>query len=335
MQLSDFDYELPPALIAQYPPRRRGDSRLLIFQRNKEKIEHRSFRDIGEYLTPDDILVLNDTRVLPARLRGRKEKTGAKIEILLLRRLKSNCWEVLLKPASRVREGTKIIFKKGELEAEVIAESREKRVLEFSYKGSFEKVIKRIGEVPLPPYIKRFPESIDRKRYQTVYARVSGAVAAPTAGLHFSDRLLKELKNKGIKIVNLTLHVSLGTFQPVRNLPGHRMYPEYYEIPRETAGVIKRAKSEGKRIVAVGTSTARALESFRPPTAGDWTNLFILPGYKFRIVDGLITNFHLPGSSLLMLVSAFAGRETMLKVYSEAIKRKYRFYSYGDAMLIT
>jgi S-adenosylmethionine:tRNA ribosyltransferase-isomerase len=350
MQLSDFDYKLPPELIAQYPPKIRGDSRLLVLERDKGKIEHRHFRDIGDYLTPDDILVLNDTKVLPARLRGRKERTGGKIEILLLGKLESNLWEVLVKPARRVRPGTKIIFKKGDLEAEVVEEREERRVLKFSYKGSpacrqarFEKVIEEIGEVPLPPYIKRAcsSESIDRRRYQTVYAQVRGAVAAPTAGLHFTDRLLRKLKNKGVNIANLTLHISLGTFQPVRDLSKHRIYPEYYEIPKETLEVIKRAKIEGRRIVAVGTSTARALESFSLLTSNsqasiirNWADLFIFPGYKFNMVRALITNFHLPKSSLLMLVSAFAGREIILKAYSEAIERKYKFYSYGDAMLI-
>ena len=362
MRLSDFEYELPPQLIAQYPPKRRGDSRLLILERKKQRIEHCSFREIGKYLTPNDILVLNDTKVLPARLRGRKEGTGGKVEVLLLgrparlpvekktcsdRRTKereeeNNCWEVLVKPARRVRAGTRIIFKEGELEGEVTEERGERRVLRFNCKGSMGKVINEIGKVPLPPYIKRSAEGSDRQRYQTVYARTPGAVAAPTAGLHFTEGLLKNLKNKGVSIVRLSLHISLGTFQPVRNIPEHEIYPEYYEIPRETAETIRRAEGGRKRIVAVGTSTARALESLslsapesRASTIRGWTGLFILPGYQFKRVGALLTNFHLPKSSLLMLVSAFAGREKVLKVYSEAIARKYRFYSYGDAMLIT
>lgn len=341
MKLSDFDYHLPPELIAQRALPQRDQSRLLVLNRYSGKISHRFFRDIVDYLNPGDCLVLNETRVIPARLRGIKKVSGLKVEILLNRQLDADLWEVLAKPARRIKVGTQILF--NDLEAEVVERCPgNRRQVRFNYRGEeFWSKLEHIGEIPLPPYIYRengpLPE--DREAYQTIYARSPGAVAAPTAGLHFTPELLDLIIQKGVKIARITLHVGLGTFQPVRSedISSHQMASEYYEVGEEAAQIINT--TEG-RIIAVGTTTVRTLES-TPSTNGvrvapsvGLSNLFIYPPYHFQVVDGLITNFHLPKSTLLMLVSALAGREHILSAYQEAIREGYRFFSYGDAMLI-
>jgi len=312
--------------------------------RDSGEIEHRLFPAVVEYLEPGDVLVLNETKVFPARLRGRRKDTGGKIEILLLEEKEPLVWEALVRPGRRFREGARITFGDGELEAEVGQKTREgARILRFrenNVTDFWEKVF-RIGEVPLPPYIKRKVEDLDKERYQTVYARCLGSVAAPTAGLHFSSELLEQIQAKGVRIVFLVLHVGLGTFRPVKvdEVEKHKMHPEFWRVGSQAALVINEARKSGKRIIAVGTTVVRALESaadesgYLKPGEG-WTRLFIYPGYRFRIIDGLITNFHLPRSTLLMLVCAFAGKETVLRAYQEAVALRYRFFSYGDAMLI-
>jgi S-adenosylmethionine:tRNA ribosyltransferase-isomerase len=344
VKVSDFDYYLPPELIAQYPAPRREQSRLLVLHRDSEEIEHRLFPAVVEYLEPGDVLVLNETKVFPARLRGRRKDTGGPIEILLLKEKEPLVWEALVRPGRRFRAGVKIIFGNGELEAEVRQQAEGGvRILKFyenSVPSFWEKVF-RLGEVPLPPYIRRKVEDLDKERYQTVYARFLGSVAAPTAGLHFSSELLERIQAKGVRLVFLVLHVGLGTFQPVKvdEVEKHKMHSEFWKIESQAASVINEAKRLGKRIIAVGTTVVRALETaaeesgYLKPGEG-WTRLFIYPGYRFRIIDGLITNFHLPRSTLLMLVCAFAGREAVLRAYQEAVALKYRFFSYGDAMLI-
>ncbi|WP_338832921.1 S-adenosylmethionine:tRNA ribosyltransferase-isomerase [Moorella humiferrea] len=341
MRLEDFDYYLPPELIAQKPVEPRDASRLLVLHRAKNRLEHRHFYDLPDYLREGDVLVLNETRVLPARLWGRRAGTGARIEVLLLTRRTGDIWETLVRPARRVPVGTEIIFGRGELKGRVISVGKEgERLLEFAYEeGPFEALLERLGEMPLPPYIKEKPENPGR--YQTVYARVDGSAAAPTAGLHFTPRLMERLQEKGIKLAYLLLHVGLGTFRPVKveNIEEHRMHAEYYEVTPETAAAINEARCRGGRVVAVGTTVVRTLETVATPEGlirpgKGWTDIFIYPGYTFKAVDCLITNFHLPKSTLIMLVSAFAGREKILAAYKEAVAAGYRFFSFGDAMLI-
>lgn len=339
MFTKDFDYELPQELIAQTPLENRSDSRLMILNRKNHTIEHRIFKDITEYLSDRDVLVLNDTKVIPARLCGMKEDTGAVIELLLLRDCGNNVWETLVKPQRRIHIGSVVVFGDGRLKAKCISkEDMGKCRFELIYEGILIEILDSLGEMPLPPYIHE--KLKDNDRYQTVYAKHSGSAAAPTAGLHFTPKLLKQLEDKGVEIIYITLHVGLGTFRPVKeeNLENHEMHYESYEISEEAAERLNRAKKEGKRIVAVGTTSTRTLESAYSPTgfkAGcGTTSIFIYPGYTFKAIDAQITNFHLPKSTLIMLVSAFAGREFILEAYREAVKEKYRFFSFGDAMLI-
>lgn len=340
MKLDDFDFDLPEELIAQEPLKVRDMSRLMVLHKDTGLIEHRIFKDIVDYLNPGDCLVLNNTRVIPARLYGFKEGTGGKIEVLLLNRVEKDRWEVLVKPGKKAREGSVIVFGNGELKGRIISHTDEGgRVIEFIYDGIFEEVLDRLGEMPLPHYIKKKLD--DKEMYQTVYSKVEGSAAAPTAGLHFTKELLNQIENKGVSIAYVTLHVGLGTFRPVKeeNIEDHHMHSEYYTIDEKTAETINNARMAGKRIITVGTTSTRTLE-----TAGTdeglvraqkgWTDIFIYPGYKFKVVDCLITNFHLPKSSLIMLVSALAGRERILDAYHEAVEKRYRFYSFGDAMLI-
>ncbi|WP_418792248.1 tRNA preQ1(34) S-adenosylmethionine ribosyltransferase-isomerase QueA [Phosphitispora sp. TUW77] len=340
MKLSEFDYFLPEELIAQEPAESRDKSRLLVLHRATGEIEHRQFADCIEYFNPGDVLVLNNTRVIPARLIGVKEGTGARIEVVLLKRIALNTWETLVKPGKKVRPGTRITFGESMLTAEAISSTEAGgRVLYFSYDGVFEDILDRLGQMPLPPYIRK--ELSDRERYQTVYAKTPGSAAAPTAGLHFTPDLLERIRSSGIKTEELLLHVGLGTFRPVKteNILEHKMHAEYYEISPATAAAVNKAKREGGRVISVGTTASRTLETVGGENGmvcpGDgWTDIFIYPGYRFKIVDVLITNFHLPKSTLLMLVSAFAGREKVLEAYRQAVFHRYRFFSFGDAMLI-
>jgi len=341
MKVEDFDYQLPEELIAQWPAEKRDESRLLVYHRQTGEIEHRIFKDIIEYLRQGDCLVINDTRVIPARLLGRHADTGGKIEFVLLNQIRDNRWEVLVKPGKRARIGSVFLFGDGLLRAVVLDKTREGgRVVEFQYEGIFNEVLDRVGIVPLPPYIHR--QIDDPERYQTVYARYRGSVAAPTAGLHFTVPLLERIQASGVQIVRITLHVGLGTFRPVKvtNVEQHQMHHEYYQISEAAARVINDTKDKGGRVIAVGTTSTRALESSAgqdgrvTPTEQGCTDLFIYPGYKFKVIDALITNFHLPKSTLLMLVSAMCSREEILRVYQEAVKERYRFFSFGDAMLI-
>ncbi len=341
MKLSDFKYNLPEKLIAQYPAEKRDESRLMVLHRDTQKIEDKMFKDVVDYINEGDCLVINETKVFPARLMGTKDKTDAKVEIFLLRELENGLWEVLVKPARKVRVGNRLSIGE-ELSCDVIDNTVSGgRVVRFHYDGDFYEIVERLGQSPLPPYVKREPEPIDKERYQTVYARVRGAVAAPTAGLHFTEQILEALRKKGVRIVPIVLHLGLGSFRPVivEDLSRHKMDSEYYEISEESAETINQTMKEGGKIVAVGTSTVRALET-QVTSEGlvkaekGWTDKFIYPPYDFKIVDRLITNFHLPGSTLLMMVCAFAGRDFIFKAYRKAIKEKYRFYSYGDAMLI-
>lgn len=340
MDVRDFYYELPQRLIAQDPLEDRSSSRLMVLGRKDGSICHKVFRDIVEYLHPGDCLVLNNTKVIPARLFGRKEGTDAMIELLLLKRLGNDQWETLVKPGKKARTGAKIVFGEGLLRGEITGIAEEgNRIIQFSYDGIFEEILDRLGEMPLPPYITHRLK--DRQRYQTVYARHEGSAAAPTAGLHFTPQLLDEIKGKGVEIAEVTLHVGLGTFRPVKaeNVLDHHMHSEFYQIEQSEADKINRAKESGGRIIAAGTTSTRTLESVADENgyikaASGWTQIFIYPGYKFRCIDGLITNFHLPESTLIMLVSALAGREHVLSAYEEAVKEEYRFFSFGDAMLI-
>ncbi len=341
MKLSDFKYKLPEKLIAQYPAEKRDQSRLMVLNREKQSIEETVFAEIHKYFNEGDCLVINETKVFPARLMGTKDKTEAKVEIFLLRQLENGLWEVLVRPARKVRVGNRLSIN-NKLYCDVIDNTVSGgRVVRFNYIGDFFEIVDKIGQSPLPPYIHREPEPLDKERYQTVFARVRGAVAAPTAGLHFTKELLKKIEKKGVKIVPIVLHLGLGSFRPVvvEDLSRHKMDSEYYEIPEESAEKINQIIRDGGRVIAVGTSTTRALETavtsegFVKPSKG-WTDKFIYPPYDFKIIKGLITNFHLPGSTLLMLVCAFAGRDFVFKAYRKAIREKYRFYSYGDAMLI-
>ncbi|HHV46043.1 MAG TPA: tRNA preQ1(34) S-adenosylmethionine ribosyltransferase-isomerase QueA [Tissierellia bacterium] len=340
MKTSDFYYDLPEELIAQHPIKNREESRLLILDKDTGQVEHRKFKDIIDYLYEGDCLVLNDTRVIPARLFGNREGKDEKIEFLLLKNIEGNRWETLVKPGKKVKPGGRIIFGDGLLIADVLSiEEDGTRVVEFRYDGIFEEVLDRLGEMPLPPYIKEKLE--DKERYQTVYARHDGSAAAPTAGLHFTKELLRRIEDKGVSIAYLTLHVGLGTFRPVKvdNIEEHHMHSEYYELGEEAAFKINSTREKGGRIVAVGTTSVRTLETVATlegsivPKKG-WTDIFIYPGYEFKAVDCLITNFHLPESTLLMLVSALAGKDKILNAYRIAIENKYRFFSFGDAMFI-
>lgn len=340
LHTSDFDYQLPEELIAQTPIQRRDQSRLLVYHRDTKAREHKVFADIVEYIRPGDVLVINDTRVIPARLLGKKEDTGGKMEFLLLKRLQGDTWEVLAKPAKRAQVGTRFVFGTSDLIGEVLEIGEEGlRTVRFTYEGCFEEALDRVGVVPLPPYIHQ--RLADRERYQTVYARHEGSAAAPTAGLHFTPELLQTLQDNGVKVVRVLLHVGLGTFRPVavEDLAQHKMHSEYYSVTPEAAAVINAARAAGGRIVAVGTTSARVLETVSTPEGNVLpgqgnTDIFIYPGYTFKAVDALITNFHLPHSTLLMMISALAGREEMLAVYQEAVALRYRFFSFGDAMLI-
>lgn len=340
-KLEDFIYDLPEKLIAQYPLEKRDSCRLMVVNRESGEISHRQFGDIAEYFAPDDCLVLNDTRVFPARLLGRKDRTGAQVEIFLLRNLEGNLWEVLVKPARKVRIGNKIIFG-DDLSCDIVDNTLSGgRVVEFNANGDFFTVLEKVGNTPLPPYIKRKPENLDKKFYQTVYADKHGAVAAPTAGLHFTQNLIDKLQSNGIKIAKITLHVGLGTFRPVQveDITRHKMDSEYYEIDTAAASQINSAVEKSGQIIAVGTTVVRALETvadqrgFIRSTRG-WTDKYIYPPYDFKAINKLLTNFHLPGSTLLMMVSAFAGMKLIREAYELAIEEKYRFFSYGDAMLV-
>lgn len=347
MHISQFDFDLPPELIAQEPPAERGASRLLVLNRTTGAIEHRRFADLPDLMSPSDLLVLNDTRVFRARLLGRRLPGGGAVECLLLKRTGVDTWEALVHPGQRLRDGSRMIFESADarLNGEVLARHfHGRRTIRLWDEGGqpVEEVIERIGHIPLPPYIRRADTASDRERYQTVYARERGSVAAPTAGLHFTPALLDRLDARGIERAAVTLHVGYGTFQPVRveEIESHTVEPEHYEVSPATAAALTRARRDGRRIVAVGTTTVRTLESL--PIAADGTveagagdtSLFIRPGHAFRVVGGLVTNFHLPRSSLLMLVCAFGGRERVLAAYEEAVRERYRFYSYGDAMLV-
>lgn len=341
MEKSDFYYDLPQELIAQHPSDKRDESRLLVYNREDKSIEHKIFKDVIDYLNPGDGLVINYTRVIPARLYGKKVETGGKIEFLLLKRLDTTHWEVILKPGRRARVGSEFVFGDNEeLHAKIIKEIDEGgRIVEFQYEGLFENILDKIGNIPLPPYIhEKLTES---ERYQTVYSTEKGSAAAPTAGLHFTEELLSKIKAKGIEVIPILLHVGLGTFRPVKedNIQDHKMHSEYYSVSKESADKINNVRKNGGRIFAVGTTSVRTLETVADPTGHmepktGWTDIFIYPGYKYKVVDALITNFHLPESTLLMLISAFAGREEMLRAYKIAIEKKYMFFSFGDAMLI-
>ncbi|MFQ5603313.1 MAG: tRNA preQ1(34) S-adenosylmethionine ribosyltransferase-isomerase QueA [bacterium] len=341
MKLTDFKYKLPEKLIAQYPAKKRDQSRLMVLNRETETIEQKVFSDAVEYFNKGDCLVINETKVFPARLMGTKDKTDAEVEIFLLRELENGLWEVLVKPARKVRVGNRLSVN-SKLYCDVIDNTVSGgRVVRFNYIGDFFEIVDEIGQSPLPPYIHRDPEPSDKERYQTVFSRVRGAVAAPTAGLHFTKELLKKIEKKGVKIAPIVLHLGLGSFRPVvvEDLSRHKMDSEYYEVTSETADVVNRSRAEGGRVFAVGTSTARALESSitsenLAKASQGWTDKFIFPPYEFKIVDCLFTNFHLPSSTLLMLVCAFANRDFIFKAYRKAIREKYRFYSYGDSMLI-
>lgn len=340
MQLKDFYYDLPQELIAQDPLLHRSESRMMVLNREKDTIEHRHFYDILDYLNPGDCLVINDTKVIPARLLGVKEDTGAAIEVLLLKRLDDCTWETLVKPGRKARVGARIVFGEGKLIGEVVDIVEEgNRIIRFEYQGIFEEILDELGQMPLPPYITHKLE--DKNRYQTVYAEHEGSAAAPTAGLHFTEELLEKIQKKGIQIAHVTLHVGLGTFRPVKeeNILDHHMHSEFYVIDEKAAETINETRTHGGRIIAIGTTSTRTLETVadeagRVHACSGWTDIFIYPGYKFKAIDGLITNFHLPESTLLMLVSAFYNREKILAAYQEAVKEKYRFFSFGDAMLI-
>lgn len=340
MNVKDYDYDLPEELIAQDPLEDRSSSRLMVLDRQTGDVEHRHFTDILEYLHPGDCLVINNTKVIPARLFGVKEDTQAKIEVLLLKRKENDIWETLVKPGKKAKPGTKLVFGDGLLTAEVVDVVEEgNRLIQFHYDGIFEEILDQLGQMPLPPYITH--QLKDKNRYQTVYAKYDGSAAAPTAGLHFTKELLQKVKDMGVDIAEVTLHVGLGTFRPVKveNVLDHHMHSEFYMVSQEAADKINRAKESGHRVIAVGTTSTRTLEAAadengRLHETSGWTEIFIYPGYQFKVIDVLITNFHLPQSTLVMLVSALAGREHVLHAYEIAVKEKYRFFSFGDAMLI-
>ena len=340
MKTSDFYYDLPEELIAQDPLEDRTASRLLVLDRKTGAVKHKIFSDVIDYLNKGDCLVINNTRVIPARLIGEKEGTGGKVEVLLLKRRANDVWETLVKPGKKLKPGAKITFGDGRLRAEVLEVVEEgNRLVKFHYEGIFEEILDSLGEMPLPPYITHKLE--DKEMYQTVYAKFDGSAAAPTAGLHFTKELLNKIEEKGIKIASITLHVGLGTFRPVKvdDVNNHHMHTEWYEVNAEAAEIINETKRNGGRVICVGTTSCRTIESvadengYMKAKTGE-TDIFIYPGYKFKVMDGLITNFHLPESTLVMLVSAFAGKENVLSAYETAVKEKYRFFSFGDAMLI-
>ena len=339
MKVSDFNYDLPEELIAQHPYDKRDEARLMVIDKKTQKIEHRVFKDVIEYLEPGDCLVINNTKVLPARLYGKKD-TGANVEFLLLKRIEADEWEVMVRPGNKLKPGAKVTFGDGLLNAEIleVLEGGNRKV-KFEYQGIFNEILDKIGLMPLPPYIKETLKENDK--YQTVYAKYEGSAAAPTAGLHFTEELLEEIKKKGIEIANVTLHVGIGTFRPVKveNIEEHNMHSEHYYIKQEDADKINQAKKNGHKVIAVGTTSCRVLESVADENGlvkeieGD-TNILIYPGYQFKCIDRLITNFHLPESTLIMLVSSLAGKDFVMKAYEEAVKEKYKFFSFGDAMMI-
>ena len=340
MNVKDFNFDLPQELIAQDPLEDRSSSRLLVLDKKTGKTQHRIFKDIVEYLRPGDCLVINDTKVIPARLFGVKKDTGAKIEVLLLKRRENDIWETLVKPGKKAKPGTVIDFGDGILTGTVIETVDDgNRLIQFSYEGIFEEILDRLGQMPLPPYITH--QLKDKNRYQTVYAVHEGSAAAPTAGLHFTKELLKQIEDMGVKIAHVTLHVGLGTFRPVKveNVLDHHMHSEFYVVEEEQAKIINETKAKGGRVISVGTTSCRTLESATDENGilqakSGWTDIFIYPGYQFKMIDALITNFHLPESTLLMLVSALAGKEKIMNAYEEAVKERYRFFSFGDAMII-
>ncbi|QPJ85871.1 tRNA preQ1(34) S-adenosylmethionine ribosyltransferase-isomerase QueA [Sarcina sp. JB2] len=340
MKVSDFDFYLPEELIAQCPLKERDSSRFMVVDRKTGEIEHKVFHDVIDYLEKGDTLVLNNTRVMPARLIGEKEETGGKIEFLLLKRIEGDKWECLAKPGKKAKVGAMFTFGEGKLKAVVRDIGLEgNRVIEFIYNGIFEEILDELGQMPLPPYIHEKLD--DRERYQTVYSKEKGSAAAPTAGLHFTEELLEKIREKGVNIAFVTLHVGLGTFRPVKveSIDEHIMHSEYYELDEENAKIINDTKKRGNRVIAVGTTSTRTLETIGNENGevraqSGWTNIFIFPGYKFNIVDALITNFHLPESTLIMLVSALAGKENIMNAYKKAVEEKYRFFSFGDSMFI-
>lgn len=340
MKLTDFNYDLPEELIAQDPLEKRSDSRLMVVGREDGSITHKHFYDIIDYLNPGDCLVINDTKVIPARLMGVKEDTGASIEVLLLKRKEEKIWETLVKPGKKMKVGAKVVFGDGLLTGEVVDIVEEgNRLIRFEYEGIWEELLDQLGQMPLPPYITH--QLQDKNRYQTVYAEHEGSAAAPTAGLHFTEELLQQIKDKGVDIAHVTLHVGLGTFRPVKvdNILDHHMHSEFYIVDQEAADKINAAKARGNQVISVGTTSTRTIESVADENgfmraASGWTDIFIYPGYQFKVVDSLITNFHLPESTLLMLVSALSTRENMLHAYEVAVQERYRFFSFGDAMFI-
>lgn len=337
---SDYYYDLPQELIAQDPLEDRSSSRLMFLDKKTGELSHHSFKDVIDFLNPGDCLVLNNTKVIPARLIGHKEETGGTVEVLLLKRKENDQWETLVKPGKKARPGAKIVFGDGLLKAEVLDVLEEgNRLIQFTYDGIFEEVLDKLGEMPLPPYITHKLQ--DKNRYQTVYAKYEGSAAAPTAGLHFTPELLSQIEKKGIRLAYVTLHVGLGTFRPVKeeNLTNHHMHSEFYQVTKEAADIINQTKEAGGRVICVGTTSCRTIESAagadgKVVPGSDNTEIFIYPGYQFKVLDGLITNFHLPESTLIMLVSALAGRERVLHAYETAVENKYRFFSFGDAMII-
>jgi len=340
MKLKDFSYELPERLIAQNPAERRDMSRLLVLDRKSDTLVHKLFKDIPEFLDPGDCLVINNTRVIPARLLGEKEKTGGKIEFVLLKRKEKDIWEVILKPGKIAKPGSRFVFGGGLLKAEILEIVEDgNRIVKFYYDGVFEEILDKVGIMPLPPYIHASLK--DKERYQTIYSKINGSAAAPTAGLHFTQEVFDNLARKGVKVAEVTLHVGLGTFRPVKteNIQEHHMHKEFYSVTPEACDIINRTKEDGKRVIAVGTTSVRVLETSSDengrvlPGSGE-TDIFIYPGYRFKVVDALVTNFHLPESTLIMLVSAFAGKDRIMQAYQEAIRLEYRFFSFGDAMLI-
>ena len=340
MKVADFNYELPEHLIAQHPYDKRDEARLMVLDKTNKTIEHKVFKDVIDYLNPGDCLVINNTKVIPARLYGKKD-TGANVEFLLLKRIEGDTWEAMVRPGSKLKSGAKVIFGEGLLKATVleVLENGNRKV-EFEYKGIFNEILDQIGLMPLPPYITEATRE-DNAKYQTVYAKYDGSAAAPTAGLHFTEELLNKIKGKGIEIANVTLHVGIGTFRPVKveNVEEHEMHSEHYYIKQEDVDKINNAKKNGKRVIAVGTTSCRVLESVADENGmmkeveGD-TSIFIYPGYKFKCIDALITNFHLPESTLIMLVSTLAGKDFIMNAYNEAVKEEYKFFSFGDAMII-
>ena len=340
MKVSDFNYELPKELIAQHPYDKRDEARLMVLDKKKQSIEHKVFKDVVDYLSPGDCLVINNTKVIPARLYGKKD-TGANVEFLLLKRIENDTWEAMVRPGNKLKVGSKVIFGNGILKATILEVlDGGNRKVQFEYEGIFNEIHDKVGLMPLPPYITEATKE-DNKKYQTVYAKYDGSAAAPTAGLHFTEELLEKIKAKGIEVATVTLHVGIGTFRPVKveNVEEHEMHSEHYYIKKEEAEKVNKAKKTGHKVIAVGTTSCRVLESVSDENGmikeiEDDTSIFIYPGYKFKCIDSLITNFHLPESTLIMLVSSLAGREFILKAYNEAVKEKYKFFSFGDAMLI-